>query len=145
MTESSYGSETSSTLPLDVCQTCLELLNTAGALTVPTTGTPSGRRLMQGSTVDATTSAATLCPFATPEEPGLPTSPIPPDVPFAVDDYYTCPFNKPCPIAAPQGVSINDNTTNTGAVWNVTGVVTPPTNGTVVLYRNGSFVYTPGK
>jgi hypothetical protein len=100
---------------------------------------------MQGSTVDATTSAATLCPFATAEEPGLPTSAVPPDVPVAVDDYYTCPFNKPCPISAPQGVSINDYTNNTGGMMNVTGVVTPPPNGTVVLYGNGSFVYTPGK
>ncbi len=144
LTVTSYGVETSTTLPLEVCQTCLELLNTAGALTVTGAGT-TGRRLLQISgSVTATTNEATVCPNATVADPPLATAVVPTtSPPNATNDAYTCPYNSVC--SPSVSVLANDASPNTNGSMVVTGVVTPPPNGTLVLSANGSFTYTPIK
>jgi hypothetical protein len=141
-----YDADTSSGLPLDVCMACLELLNTAGSLTVSGVSVTGGnrRRLMQlvGSYAPTTT-ADSLCVDAIPEDPYLSQVIMPVSPPIAFDDVYTCPFNTVCRVPAPQGVLANDTTPNIGGVMNATGVVTPPSSGTLELYPNGSFTYTP--
>ncbi len=144
LTVTSYGSDTATTLPLEVCQTCLELLNTAGALTVAGAGT-TGRRLLQTSgSVTATTNDATVCPNATVADPPLATAAMPTTAPpSATDDAYACPYNAVC--SPDVSVLANDTTPNTNGLMVVTGVATPPPNGTLVLSANGSFTYTPIK
>ncbi len=144
LTEQAYGSDTTTSLPLEVCQTCLELLNTAGSLTVAGVSV-TGRRLLQlvGS-VAPTTTAGSLCPNAIPEEPFLPSVVMPPSIPpTAINDAYICPWNDLCVVPTTEGVLANDTTPNIGGVMNMTGVVTPPPSGTLVLYPNGSFTYNP--
>jgi hypothetical protein len=145
LTEQAYGVETSSSLPIDVCQTCLELLNTAGTVSVSGVSV-TGRRLLQTSSVTATTDTASVCPYAnvTLSEPLMPSVVAPATTPpTALDDLYYCPFNAACTRNRTLGVLANDTTPNTGGVMNVTGVVTPPPNGTLVQASDGSFTYTP--
>lgn len=74
------------------------------------------------------------------EEPFIPSFIAPPPQPLAVDDEYTCAANKPC--TPPVLVVANDSSPNAGAVLNVT-LDTPPPNGTVTLYPNGTFTFVP--
>ena len=65
----------------------------------------------------------------------------PPAVPDAKDDTYTCPVYTACTINATVGLIQNDNTTRPGPIT-VTGN-SPASNGTVTVYPNGSFEWTP--
>jgi Fungalysin metallopeptidase (M36)/Bacterial Ig domain/Calx-beta domain len=61
-------------------------------------------------------------------------------VPTSVSDAYTTAFHTPLSVAAP-GVLANDST-NGGGVMSA-ALVSGPTNGTLALAPDGSFVYTP--
>ena len=60
--------------------------------------------------------------------------------PFAVNDAYTTAEDTPLTIAAP-GVLVNDNDPDGDPM--TVALVGAPTNGTVTLNPNGSFLYTP--
>lgn len=75
---------------------------------------------------------------------GYVTIVIPPGVPLAVADIYTCPFNASCSVNATSGVLANDQSFNLGANLTViTAATQPPSNGSLALDANGSFVFTP--
>lgn len=57
----------------EVCVACLELLNTAGTLSVPNTGSPTGRRLLE-TAVTATTPDDTVCPNSSVVDPTFPAT-----------------------------------------------------------------------
>jgi gliding motility-associated-like protein len=64
------------------------------------------------------------------------------DPPIANNDAYTTTEDNPITVTAP-GVLTNDSDPADGTAVTVVGVVSQPTNGTVTLNANGSFVYTP--
>lgn len=162
---SPYSTDTSTALPLEVCQTCLELLNSAATVNVIGAGAPNattsggavvGRRLLQSSdnSTTMTTSNSSECPFAlanatnsstAPEaDPSLPAASAPLTyTPTATDDLYYCDFGVPCSRTAAAGVLVNDTTPNAGGNMTVSGVASPPSGGSLTLNTNGSFVYTP--
>lgn len=69
---------------------------------------------------------------------------IPAAVPIATADAYSCPFNSSCVVNATSGVLVNDHSDNTGATLTVvTSATQQPSNGSVSLASDGSFVFTP--
>jgi uncharacterized repeat protein (TIGR01451 family) len=62
------------------------------------------------------------------------------DPPVANDDNYTTPEDTPLVITTP-GVLVNDSDPNGDPI--LASLLTPPTNGMVMLNPDGSFTYTP--
>jgi hypothetical protein len=81
----------------------------------------------------AATSSATVTITVTPVQ----------HAPVAGNDAYTTPQGTPLSIAAP-GVLGNDGDSDGNAITLQTSLISGPTNGTVTLAADGSFVYTPG-
>ena len=61
--------------------------------------------------------------------------------PVAVNDVYPCPAYIVCRVNTATGLLKNDSTPNTGSIT-VTGN-SNPSAGTVQVYANGSFEWTP--
>ena len=64
------------------------------------------------------------------------------DEPVAQDDHYTTPVNTPLNVPAP-GVLTNDVGPGLTDLKIATDPVSGPTHGSVTLYGDGSFIYTP--
>jgi large repetitive protein len=65
------------------------------------------------------------------------------DPPVAVDDNYTTGEDQSLTVPAATGVLVNDNDGGDGGALIVSPPYTQPSNGTVTLNPDGSFVYTP--
>jgi VCBS repeat-containing protein len=65
------------------------------------------------------------------------------DPPVAVNDNYTTGEDQSLTVPAATGVLVNDNDGGDGGALIVSPPYTQPSNGTVTLNPDGSFVYTP--